>query len=248
MYSGKKISSSNWLSVNNTSIRNSMSSPGNSNFRTLTEITTGANLRSSINDGVGVYSAFFNKKNITKIALIDGSSNSLNPSSHDNYLIYELIESTSEESIYDILLRLDIYQENSLPFHNNDNVWGIPSVLNHTAGLNGYSGLLIESGGTDFNVFTRSGQNRGLPDKFCVMGINRQSDNDIQALCAFWGNLQTGKNDAWRGQNPEETFWSYWGDDFHTDSRFRRIGNQLQTAPGVATQCSWDGDVYLLAF
>lgn len=248
MYTGKKILNTEWLFSSNSQIRNDMGSVGTSTFMTMTEVSTGANNRNDLGDGQGLYTAFFNKKNITKIALVDGSSTSNNPTEHNNYLIYDLVESSGDESICDILKRLDLYQKDNPPFHGNDTVWGLPSVLNHTAGLSGYSGIISASGGTDFEAYTRTGIKRGLPDRFCVMGINRQSDNDIQALCAFWGNLQTGKGDLWRRENPEETFWSYWGDDFHTDSRLSRIGNQLQTAPGVATQSTWNGDVYLLAY
>lgn len=230
MYTGKKMTNTNWLLSGNASIRTSMGSVGSSAFMTMTEVSTGAVNRDGFGDGQGLYTAFFNKKNITKIAFVDGSSSSNNPTDHTNYLIYELVESSGNESINDILKRLDIYQKDSAQFQANDTVWGSPSVLNHTAGLSGYSGTLIDSKGSNFNAYTRAGVNRGLPNRFCVMGINRESDNDIQALCAFFGNLNSGKGDAWRGANPEETFWSYWGDDFHTDSRLRRIGNQLQTA------------------
>lgn len=248
MYTGKKLTNTQWVSGTYNQIRSDMGGVGTSTFMTMTESSTGANNRDSLGDGQGLYTAFFNKKNITRIALVDGSSSSNNPTDHNNYLVYDLVESSGNESICDVLKRLDLYQKDNPPFHGNDTVWGSPSVLNHTAGLSGYSGIISASGGTGFEAYTRSGVNRGLPNRFCVMGINRESDNDIQALCAFWGNLNTGKGDAWRGANPEETFWSYWGDDFHTDSRLRRIGNQLQTAPGVSTQSTWTGDVYLMAF
>lgn len=80
------------------------------------------------------------------------------------------------------------------------------------------------------------------------MGINRDSDNDIQALCAYSGTLLTGKGDAWRNQSPTNTFWSYWGNDFHSSSITQRIGASLQTAPGVSTGASWTGSVYLMAY
>lgn len=251
MYTGKKLASSTWTATGTPAIntlRTSMGSPGTSTFMTMNSGTTGATSRNNIGDGQGLYSAFFNLTNISKIALVDGSSSSLNPAAHANYLVYDLVESTGAETINDILKRLDIYQRDAAQFQGNDTVWGNPSVLNHTAGTNGYSGLLTASGGTAFKAFSRAGADQGLPGRFAVMGINRDSDNDIQALCAYSGNLQTGKGDGWRGQNPEQTFWSYWGDDFHTDSRVRRIGNQLQSAPGVAVQCTHTGDVYLLAY
>lgn len=248
MYSGKKLDSNAWPTTTHNTIRTSMGSPGTAAFMTMTKETSGAGGRQNIDNGQGLYSAFFDQTNITKIAFVDGSSSSLDPTAHNNYLIYDLIGSTGGESINDILKRLDIYQRDAPNFHGNDSVWGDSSVVNHTAGTNGYSGLLVDSGGTQFKAYRRNFTELGFPDRFCIMGINRDSDNDIQALCAFWGNLNLGKGDAWRGGNPEETFWSYWGDDFHSISQTQRIGNRLQTAPGVATQCQWTGDVYVMSY
>jgi hypothetical protein len=220
-----------------------LGSPGSSTFETITASSTSADNRNYIGDGFGLYNGFFVKKNITKIALVDGSSSSLNPTSHTNYLIYDLVESTGEEAIYDILLRLNNYQKNNASFSRDDSVFGDPSVLNFTAGLNGYSGTLSTSGGTSFK------SNDGTtPEKFVFMGINRDSDNDIQALCSFSGNLNLGKGDSWRNENPSQTFWSYWGHDFHSDSRTQRIGYSKQTSPGIATGVTYSGNVYLLAF
>lgn len=241
MFSGKKTGTT----------ETSMGSPGTSTFMTMDETSTGASGRQNIGDGVGLYSAFFNKTNITKIAFIDGTGG-LDPTSNTNYLIYDLVESTDSESVNDILKRLDIYQRDSTPFQNNDSVWGTPSVVNHTAGTDGYSGILSASAGSGFltNTAGMPGGTPQIPDKFVVMGINRDADNDIQALCAFWGNLgvTSGKGDQWRGNDPTQTFWSYWGDDFHSNSQTQRIGNSYQTTPGVSTGASWTGDVYLVAF
>jgi hypothetical protein len=249
-YEGKKLTAAQWTSATSASLRTSMGSPGTSTFMTMTETSTGANTKTNFGDGVGLYGAFFNKTNIAKVAFVDGSSTSLDPTQHTNYLIYELVETTATESFNNILKRLDIYQRDAPAFQNNDIVWPSPSVLNHTAGTTGYSGLLIASGGGDFKT-TNIGMPSGIPqipDKFAVMGINRDSDNDVQALCAFWGNLQTGKGDSWRNQNPSQTFWSYWGQDFHSNSTTQRIGSTLQSAPGVATGATWTGSVYMLAF
>ena len=217
--------------------------PGTASFRTATASSTGASSRKNIGDGVGLYDAFFTKTKITKIAFVDGTGTLADPTTHTNYLIYDLVESTGDESIYQILLRLDTYQMNSSDFANNDSVWPNPSVLNHSAGTNGYSGLLTASGGTGF-----SANSGGIPGRFVVMGINRDSDNDIQALCAFTGNLQSGKGDSWRGESPSQTFWSYWGQDFYNSSSTRRIGNSKQTSVGVAQNAAWTGNVYLLGY
>lgn len=243
-YTGKKLSSSQWTSTTFQDLRISMGSPGTPVFMTMDSGSTSAGTRTVIGNAQGLYSAFFTQTNITKIALVDGTSTSTNPAAHTNYLVYDLVESSGTESINDILKRLDIYQRDAPSFHQNDSVWGSPSVRNHTAGLDGYSGLLSASGGTAF-----LSNNGTVPGRFCVMGINRDSDNDIQALCAFSGNLATGKGDSWRGQNPAQTFWSYWGHDFYRDSKnIERIGATLQSAPGIATGCTYTGEVYLLAF
>ncbi len=236
---GKK-SSSSWPS---SASRTSLASPGYTDFRTATSANTGATSRTVIGNTVGVYEAFFSKKNITKIALVDGSSSNLNPASHSNFLIYDLVESTGNESIYDILLRLDTYLMNNASIAGNDAVWGSSSVINLTAGVNGYSGLLSSYGGTSFKT-----NDNQYPGKFVLMGINREYDNDIQALCAFSGDLNSGKGDAWRGDNPLQSFWSYWGHDFHSNSQTQRMGSSYQSVPGTATVAAWTGAVYLLAF
>jgi hypothetical protein len=248
MYTGKKVSSSQWVASTFSSTRLAMGGPGTATFSSITSGATSTNAvtRTKIGDGQGVYSAFFNQTNITKVALIDGSG-TLVPTTNTNYLVYDLIESTGTESFYGILKRLDEYQRTATLFQNNDTVWGTSSVRFHTAGLSGFSGLLVATGGT---AFKDNSTPTKYPDKFVVMGINREGDNDIQALCAFWGNLgaTSGKGDAWRNQNPLETFWSYWGNDFHSSSQVQRIGNSLQSAPGVALNASWTGDVYLVAY
>jgi hypothetical protein len=244
MYPGKKTTSGSWSA---SIYKTPMGSPGTTDFSGATISSTGANSRNNFGDGAGLYSSFFTLKNISKIAFVDGSAGVLNPSSHSNYLIYDLCGTTLNESIRDILFRLDQYLRVTTNFAANDifvnSNFAASSVTNFTAGTNGFSGSLSSSGGTGFRT-----NGSVLPTKFCVMGINTDSDNDIQALCAYSGNLSSGKGDSWRGDSPAETFWSYWGHDFHSDTRTQRIGVSLQTAPGVATGASWSTDVYMLAF
>jgi len=243
-YDGKKLSSTEWISSTYNNLRNVMGSPGVAAFMTMSMTSSGANTRTSFGQTAGLYSSFFTQTNITKIAYVDGTGN-MDPTTHTNYLIYDLVSSTGAETICDILKRLDLYQKNSPLFQNNDSVWGTPSVIYHTAGLSGYSGLLVATGGIGFRDNSTP---VAYPSKFCIMGINRDSDNDIQALCAYSGTLLSGKGDAWRMQNPTNTFWSYWGNDFHSSSVLQRIGASLQSAPGVSTGASWTGSVYLMAY
>jgi hypothetical protein len=244
-YNGKKVTSPSWTP---SLLRTNIGDPGTTLFRSASITSTTASSRTTFGDSQGLYPAFFNKTGITRIAFVDGTSNSTDPTTHTNYLIYNLVESTAAESIYNILDRLDRFQQTASNFTNNDSiVWTASSARFHSAGLNGYSGLLVASGGTAFRTNTTPA---AVPTRFVIMGINLDSDNDIQALCAFTGTLAvgSGKGDVWRGENPSQTFWSYWGNDFHSNSQTQRIGNSLQTTTGVSTGASYTGSVYLLAF
>lgn len=246
MASGKKETYTNWP----TSLRLSrFASPGTTSFPSATETSTGATNRTTIGAGEGVYAAFFRQTGITKVAFVDTSTTSLDPTDHTNYLIFDLVESTGSESFYAILKRLDNYMSTATSFHNNDTVWGSSSVLNHTAGTNGYSGLLTSSGGNGFKTSTGGSKAAVTPTKFAVWGIDRDSDNDQQTMVAYSGDLNSGKSDRWRLDDPYETFWSYWGGDMHTGTQTQRIGaTYVQTTPGVPANASWASDVYLLAY
>lgn len=244
-YNGKKVTSANWTS---SLLRTNIGNPGTTLFRSASLTSTTASSRTVFADSQGLYPAFFNKTDISRIAFVDGTSNSTDPTTHTNYLIYDLVQTSGTESIYGILDRLDRFQETASNFANNDSlVWTGSSTRFHSAGINGYSGLLVASGGTAFKTNTTPAS---YPTRFVVMGINLEADNDIQALCAFTGSLSatSGKGDAWRNDNPLQTFWSYWGNDFHSNSQTQRIGSSLQTTPGVATGAAYTGSVYLLAF
>ena len=244
-YDGKKPLATNWTA---SLLRTNIGNPGTTLFRSASITSTTASSRTTFGDSQGLYPAFFNKTGISRIAFVDGTSNSTDPTTHTNYLIYDLVQTSGTESIYGILDRLDKFQQTASNFAASDTlVWTASSTRFHSAGENGYSGLLVASGGTAFRTNTTPA---AFPTRFVVMGINLQSDNDIQALCAFTGSLSatSGKGDNWRLDNPSQTFWSYWGNDFHTNSQTQRIGNSLQTTPGVATGASYTGSVYLLAF
>ena len=202
---------------------------GNNNFRSATESSTGANSRTAIGDGTGLYSAFFNKTGITQIALASDHTGGtgLNPTVNFNrYIVYDLVSATTK-SIYNILLDLDTYNINNSGWQNNDSVFGANSVENFVAG-NYHSGTMSADSG-----HFKDNTNNQTPTKFVMWGVNRDSDNDTQALCAYYGNLQSGKSDSWRGNSPRETFWSYWGNDWHTNTQTRTISRDSQTYPGT---------------
>ena len=224
-------------------------------WKNLTVSSAGG--RNSSGQGVGLYEAFFTLTNITKIALVDSSSNTSDPTAHTNSIIYNLVDAserrtgTNNESIFDILKRLDAYAlaqnwPSGMSRHtNNDTIYNAPSVTDFTAGPFGYSGLKTFQNGnwTD--------ENGGDLDKFAIWGINNDSDNDTQVLAAYSGSLGpgNGKSDSWRNQNPKHTFWSYWGNDWHSNSLSQTISATTgQTYPGINNTNSVNQTVYLLAY
>jgi hypothetical protein len=215
---------------------------GNAAFKTMTVST--ANGRKTFGSADGFYEGFFTTKKITKLALVDGTSTSLtNLTGNTNYIIYDLVETSGEETMFQILNRLDTYAGNNAMSATNAPAFTTPSVVNFTAGINGYSGIWsARSSAGAFGTST-------FPDKICVCGINIDSDDDIQVFAAYWGNLASGKGDAWRILNPLETLWSLWGNDYHSNSTNQRISAGIQTSPGInASVSGYTGDVYLLAF
>jgi len=233
-----------------TSSASSFGNPGTSTWQSCTASSTGANGRTAIGDAVGLYNAFFTKTGITKVALVSGDGSISDPTSHSHYIVYDLVSSgTGSESLNQIIKRLDLYNRQNSNWAGYDNLFQSSSVTNFTAGSSGYSGTssgVSQSGG---NFQTNTGT--AFPDKFCIWGINNDSDNDTQVLCAYSGTLAVGngKSDSWRSNNPSHTFWSYWGNDWHYNSPIQTIGSGKQTDPGISTSArGYKSTVYLLAF
>ena len=235
---------------------------GSSSFKSATANSTGANARTSFGDGFGLYNAFFTQTNITKLALVSGDGSATDPTSHIHYVVYDLVDTgTGSETLYEIIDRLDTFNKNNPSWHRNDNLYGSPSVTNFTAGTTGYSGLLTSSGGNfttspvvcrrdDYDCdYDYDSSANVVPDKICIWGVNRDYDNDVQVLCAYSGNLTSGKGDRWRGENPSQTFWSYWGNDWYRNSTLETISAGVETHPGIATNATgYTGTIYLMAF
>ena len=231
--------------------------PGTSTFKTITESSTGAASRNSFGDGLGLYKAFFNKKNITKFALVSGDGNLQDPTSNTRYCIYEADytngrETTGEETIYEILRRIGdaLEADNYLGVANHFNTNSDALVRANSPGFteivgdsNGYSALFVEGSSSTFGGTSVSGH----ADTFCLWGENFDSDHDTQVLCFYEGRLQSsnGKGDAWRNNTPAQTVWSYWGDDFFSEGSEAGINVRKQTNVGANTHT---GDIYLLAF
>ena len=214
---------------------------GNTGFKNMSVNTAGS--KKNIGDAEGFYEGFFTMKNVTKLALIDGTAGNLKDiTQNNNFIIYDLVESSGNETMYKILNRLDTYAGNN-QIVRNDTIFGNSKVTNFTAGTNGYSGTWSNRSST--NPFGSS----IFPDKICVWGINRDSDNDTQIFATYNGDLQRGKGDSWRGQRPPDTLWSLWGNDWHSNSSTQTVSRAIQTAPGINQRySSYSGDIYLVAY
>jgi hypothetical protein len=207
---------------------------------------TNAHARSRFGDGVGLYRAFFNKRNITEIALVDGSSGPrglIYPETCRRHIIYRLDSSTGDETLYEILKRLDFYNLNNPNWCNNDTAFVGPSVTNFTAGANAGSGTAYKwSEGIESSHTVSTTNRAGIPTKFAIWGVNLASDNDTQVLVAYTPHLESansGKADSWRGTDPKETLWSYWGNDWNSNSQSQTISRAGQTPPGLADSALW---------
>jgi hypothetical protein len=117
----------------------------------------------------------------------------------------------------------------------------------------GYSGVLQSAAGKmrPLNEGGRDVMINVYPNLFCFWGINLASDHDTQVCCAYYGgtgsttenpyggyralgrpdnmgsfDVQTSfqKGDAWRGEDPSFTFWSLWGNDWHSNTKKQNIG------------------------
>ena len=219
-------------------------SPGSAAFKSATATSTGASGRTAFGDGYGLYNAFFTKTDITRIAIVNGYGDIQNPTGHSQYNLYDLLSGgTGSETIYEIIDRLDTYNLNNASWHNTGH-FGSPSVTNFTSGTSGYSGTLTSYAG---NI---TDQGNSSADYFCIWGVNTDSDNDTQVLCAYSGNLGNGKSDSWRSNNPAQTAWSYWGNDWHSNTPTQTISVAKQTDPGRPTGVPYGGgsQYYLMAF
>ena len=214
---------------------NRIGNTGTSNWTTITASSTGANTRTEHGDGDGLYDAFFNQYSISKVALCCGNlSGTLEPGNFAKYIVYDLVATTpSDKSMYDIIKDLDTYNRTQAQWNNNDTVFGTDSVTNFVAGT-------AKSGSRTATSGHFLAQGGSSPDSFCIWGVNRDSDNDTQVLCAYSGDLANGKSDSWRGSNPVQSFWSYWGNDWHSNSQTQTISQSKQSSPGLNN----DGTVY----
>lgn len=216
---------------------------GTSAWNSITASSTGANTRTNFGDGVGLYDAYFTMNVITKFAIVDGTGDLVDVTTHTNRRVYTLYN-TCTTNINAILQNIDSRMKSNV-WANNDNIFGSNSSVDPVAG-SATSGYLSDSGASSGFLDNTN----AVPSSFAIWGINRDSDNDTQVLCAYSGNLTSGKGDAWRGANPHTTLWSYWGNDFHSNSAAQTISASTQSNAGLADSVanSTTTDVYLLAY
>ena len=216
---------------------------GTSAWNSITASSTGANSRTRFGDGIGLYDAYFTMNGITKFAIVDGTGDLVDVSTHTNRRVYTLYN-TCTTNINAILQNIDSRMKSN-SWQNNDSIFGSNSSVDPVAG-SATSGYLSDSGLSAGFLDNTS----AVPSSFAIWGINRDSDNDTQVLCAYSGNLQSGKGDSWRGGNPHTTLWSYWGNDFHSGSATQTISASKQSNPGLADNLANAAttNVYLLAY
>ena len=136
----------------------------------------------------------------------------------------------------------------------------------------GYSGLLSASAGKMRNVGSSGGSidTNDYPRFFCLWGINVDNDHDTQVCCAFGGGASSGwnaigrsdhmsslatqssalKGDAFRGVAPAYTFWSLWGNDWHSDSQKQNISGKTNATANTNYQghsFSVSGNSYVMS-
>tara|TARA_B100001094_G_scaffold330684_1_gene396531 strand:- start:1178 stop:1963 length:786 start_codon:yes stop_codon:yes gene_type:complete len=199
---------------------------GTGGWRNITSSNTNASYRVGFGNGSGLYDAFFNKQDITKMAFVSGTGDYKNPTTHTKYIVYELVGSTGSQSLYTLLYNLDSYnRNNSWAGTSGDYMFQSDSATNFVGGYAKSGSSILDSG----HYKAKGGAS---PASFCIWGNNNASDNDTQVLCGYSGNLKSGKGDSWRGVDPQETFWSYWGNDFHYSSSSQTISAGGQTDPG----------------
>ena len=152
--SGGSVSSWNLIMASNckdTGTNCSFGCPGTAAWTTITESGTGADGRTSVGDGEGIYSGFFNTTGITKVALVHGhdGSSSITPGSGGawtRYVVYDLVESTGSETLYEILKRLDTWNKNNPSWTAQDGCFNANSATCFVAG-DYTSGCLSEDSG-----------------------------------------------------------------------------------------------------
>jgi hypothetical protein len=234
---------------------------GNTGWQSISASSTGADGRTAFGDGSGLYNGFFTTTNITQMALVDGTGNMTDMTSHTNYLVYELVGSgTGSETIYEILHRLDQYNLNNPSWAGSagagqfvtDSCTNFVAAEGTSGNLTATSDTWLARGPSAPAPSSPSPSTTTQPHAFCIWGVNRDSDDDTQVLCAYSGDLTQGcgKSDSWRGNSPYQTFWSYWGNDWHSNSQTQTISRGKQTDPGIASGAPYNSqyDVYLMAF
>ena len=219
-------------------------SPGTAAWSSCSLSSTGAETRDKIKTGSaylgsGLYKAFFTKKFITKIALVDDSTDSMNPYDHTKYVIFDLTVSepqgTGPESINEILKRLNLENLSTTSMNTAGKILrsNAPATTTFTGGDYGYSGKKIAHKG-DWNNC----------DFFCIWGYSHASDLDQAILCIYNGNLgdtdasaggQGKYHDRWRqnyNAGAQDTLWSYWGSDAYAVPSSHTISKSKNGDPG----------------
>ena len=215
---------------------------GGSQFGSASIDNTGARNRTTFGQGTGLYHGYFSVRNFNYYGLVRGNGNHTNISSHSYYVGWQATSYPSgSQGMYQILRSIDVANSQNNRAGRNYNQ-GNPAT-----------GIIGGNAPPTGNRYTGSGNyrcnNGANANKFVIWGINHDSDDDSQALCAYDGNLANGKMDSWRGSNPPQTMWSVWGDDYHSNSQGQRISSGGQGGGGWCNGASRPQElVYLIGY
>jgi hypothetical protein len=205
---------------------------GSSNFYNMnyTSVLTGAP------SGNNLYDSFRYFKGATQVGLVTGT---LTPPDNTYWKTFNIVQdvswSTGNYSFYDALHEADQFLLNSPTDYSNDNSYfQSPSTVGVTAEYSGqaYAGSLqlsrtgdeLGNGTQDLNYFIMTGDfYQGDNDLACISFINRKPRDTIDF----------GGNDDYHGSGQYGSKWTFWNNDFHSNSNNQRIGYQNDFRAGM---------------
>ena len=182
--------------------------------------------------GNNIYASFDNYKGAVQMCLATESLTNTNANAFVAYnLVMDTDWNTKNYSLKYVLQKnRDYLASLGTNISNNDSIFNTPSTFNITSHYSGnrYSGNL------QLNRSQPDGQSLNY---LFIYGISYTSDNDTSVL-AFCNALGYSNNwgDQWRGYDQLGTKWSYWNNDFHSNSSIQNLGVSQQKYSGYINQ------------
>ncbi len=193
--------------------------------------------RDDVPEGDGIYQPFKYFKAASKVGLVTNSLTSTDPTYWKTFaLTTEDNEwNTGNYSVYDALYTTDQFLTNAgQTYTNNDTVFQEPSIVNVTAMYSGEAdagSLQLTRTGTELGDGTQD------LNYFVMTGDFYQGDNDTVAMSFInrrpMDTVNLNGNDDYHGENQYGTKWTFWNNDFHSNSQNQRIGNTADCYAGL---------------